>query len=547
MPTVSIKKLLIPLTILGGIWGDLAYGQHTVSPSLNGIFFDDFRARSLSQQRVKQTEDQSKYRYHRGYYRAEGAGPEEEIVQEAASSDDLGKPFPQGDLYTHSRRYGREFGRYSTGAMVYESAFAGPYVTDWFNDRDYNVKLGSIPLQVSARAELEYNDNVRRSSENETGSFIGTLYGYVRGDYYLTEETRLSIQFGLGYEYYFDDPELSGQGRWLDEGGLNIPIGSGFDFDVLVGDAVITFYERFQTRNATEDDFRLDDLETYSEFQNSAGIAVNYSLNSRINFTLGYNRSDNIALDDTFSFLDNGRNSVQASVAYSPDQIWTAGVNVTGSCIGYPDDIKNDATAFSAGVFLSSPITKNTSIRFGAGSQILDFDEGGAIQDNSDLDDYYYNIALQNQLNARVSHSLSFGHEAFLGTRSNFVTVDYIRYGVGWIAYRGSRVSASVFYEEEDSSESIAEEDFNRYGLDIYAGHQLTEWLFLGLGYHYGDTDSSLVGRDYDQHSFSIDTSYPLTEDLNLSVGYQFWTTNSETGADDFDQNRIFMNVNYYF
>jgi len=552
---VSPQIKALPALTAGAIFfTSSVLAQDGVTPSLNGMFFDDLRARSLDAERpATHSAGRPSYRFHRGYYRS--LGPQ--AAQDRASLDQriygktggasLGSPFPEGDLYSHSQRYGREFGRYSAAGYGRDSVFAGPSVTDGFNSGHRNFKLGPIPFQVGLGADLEYNDNLTRSSTDQRSSLIAGVQASLRGNYNISRWNRISIGGGIGYDYYFDHPEVAGQGRITENGGLNIPLGSGFSFDVLLGDVIITFYDRFSTRSVTQDDFALDDLDIFSQFQNTAGVATNWAVNSAINMSLGFSRSDQVALDDDFGFLDNGRNSLRGSISWSPTQVWTAGVNASTSWVDYRDQVQNDGSIYNVGAFFSSPITRNTSIRAGGGTQIFDFDQGGLNGDRSDLNDYYYNVSLQNQLNARVSHSITFGHESSLGTRSNFVTTDYVRYGVGVIGYRGSRMSASVFYEEEASSGGISEEDFQRVGFDGYIGHQVTEWFHLGIGYHYGKTDSSVDERDYDQHSFSIDTSYPITPNIRMGLGYRFWTVDSDGDESDFDQNRLLMNLYYQF
>jgi hypothetical protein len=171
----------------------------------------------------------------------------------------------------------------------------------------------------------------------------------------------------------------------------------------------------------------------------------------------------------------------------------------------------------------------------------------GNTQDASDLNDYYYNVTLTNQLSARVTQVLSFGHESALGNVSNFITADYINYGLSAIAWRGSRISMSTYYEHAEMSGGREAEDLEQYGLDLYLSHQFNSRVRVGTGYHYGVTDSALAGRDFVQHALSADVSYALSPKATLSFGYRFFTTDAEDDANDFDQNRVVMALNYNF
>ncbi|RBP41178.1 uncharacterized protein (PEP-CTERM system associated) [Roseimicrobium gellanilyticum] len=166
---------------------------------------------------------------------------------------------------------------------------------------------------------------------------------------------------------------------------------------------------------------------------------------------------------------------------------------------------------------------------------------------NSELDDYYYNVTLFNQLNARISHQLSFGHESSLNTSSNFLTADYVTYAVGMIAWRGARFTLSTYYEDAEDSGGRLAEDVEQWGIDALLTHRLNSRLVLGLGYHYGNTDSNIELRDYNQHAFSLDVSWAFNRKMNVGVGYRYLTTDAEDERQSFDQNRFVMSMNYNF
>jgi hypothetical protein len=176
-----------------------------------------------------------------------------------------------------------------------------------------------------------------------------------------------------------------------------------------------------------------------------------------------------------------------------------------------------------------------------------DTDENSRSYDNEDLSDYYYNVTLFSQINSRFSHQLTFGHESSLNTTSNFITADYVTYGIGIIAWRGSRLSLSGYYEEASESGGRLAEDTEQFGFDAFLSHRLTDHVTLGLGYHYGDTDSSLVDRDYVQHAFTVDLNYAFTQKMNVGLGYRYLTTDAEDPTESFDQNRVILTVNYNF
>ena len=166
---------------------------------------------------------------------------------------------------------------------------------------------------------------------------------------------------------------------------------------------------------------------------------------------------------------------------------------------------------------------------------------------NSSSSNYYYNVSLFNQLNARVSQQLTFGRESSLNTNSNFVTSDYVTYAVGIIAWRGARLTMSGYYENAKDSGGRLAEDVEQWGLDAMLTHRLNDKLTVGLSYHYGNTDSATVLRDYAQHAYSLDVNWAFNRKVNMGFGYRFLTTDAEDETQSFDQSRFVMSMNYNF
>ena len=170
---------------------------------------------------------------------------------------------------------------------------------------------------------------------------------------------------------------------------------------------------------------------------------------------------------------------------------------------------------------------------------------------------YYYNVTISNRLTSRVSHAINFGHESALNTTSNYVSADYVSYGLGIIAWKGSRLAISGYYEnaKESGGTNDTSPQFNgrdrqnlqQYGVDLYLTHQLTSRFRLGFGYHYGIADSNLIDGDYTQQSFSFDVSFALSRRTAMSIGYRFYETNADREDQSFQQNRIIMALNYNF
>ncbi len=536
--------------------GGVIHAQYGASPSQTGMFFNDLR------NRVYQKDQQSGvrggeavYDYSRGVYvgaadeRAMGQAAE---VSASESMRQMGEPAVRSGYAGYSARAAGDYGRYS-GPYPSESTFFAPtYVSDPFLGGRRNLKIGPVNVGFGLTSSVEYNDNITRSSTDPIDDVISTTLLSITANYQITRNNALTLNTTLGFDHYFNHPEVAPYGG---DFVLNVLPGSSIAFDMKVGPVDFVIYDRMSVRPATQNDFALDPTEVFGVFQNDAGIAAQWAVNSDINLSLNFMRSDAISMEDEANIFDRQTNSIHGSLAWSPHQTWTLGVEGGASWVSYPEGFNNDGVLTNAGVFYSMPISRSTFVRVSAGVQSFDFDApdqedvaaGVSNGDGSNLSDYYYNVSLTNQFNARISQTLSFGHESALNTTSNYVTADFVSYGVGIIAWRGSRLSLSGYYEDSEESGGSSVEDLQQYGFDAYLSHQLNSRARLGFGYHYGDTSSSIIGRDYVQHAFNIDFTYALSRKLSMSLGYRFWTTDADDEGSEFDQSRAIMSMSYNF
>lgn len=191
---------------------------------------------------------------------------------------------------------------------------------------------------------------------------------------------------------------------------------------------------------------------------------------------------------------------------------------------------------------------KNTLETTTADKEEQDTTENSRSFDSSnDFSDYYYNVTISNQLNAWISHQLSFGHESALNSSSNYITADYAMYGIGIIAWRGARLSISGYYEKSAESGGRLAEDVEQRGVDVLLTHRLTSRITAAVGYHQGINDSTTFNRDYKQRAYSLDLNYAVNQRLNVSLGFRKLSTRAEDELQSFDQKRITLAVTYNF
>ena len=631
MTQLSPKTQLLRRFSLGLIAGSVllaagtASAQFSVSPSQTSLFYNDLRQRA--QQQNGTSVDESASRSSGNYDFDPTAG---------YTGDSSGRPMGEREAFDYEGARGmgqqntrsgsvgysrRAAGDYTSSGSPYPSTgtfFAPTYITDPFLAGKRNIKLGGMNIGLGLSANAEYNDNINRGNgSNRLDEYIAGAYVNLDARYPITRNNSLNLTGLIGVDHYFNHPELSGNGK---DFVTNVAPGSSISFDVRVGDVLFVIYDRISVRPASQDSFSLDNKDIFSVFNNDAGLAMNWDINSRLNLSLNFNRADSQALSDVYKIYDRSINSYSGSLAWRPTGTYTVGLEGSYSTVNYDQNYNTDGTTLSLGVFFILPISHSTVLKASGGYQHFTFDAPpsftrtvtdasvatlqntltaldnqianvnktspdaataqanlAALQaqrnqvsnqlstaqvtkqredatynahtfDNSTKNDgYYYNVTFVNQLNARMNQFLNVGHESTLNTNSNFITSDYVTYGIGAIAWRGSRLTVSGYYEHSDESGGRLAENIDQYGIDVSLIHRLSDHLSVALGYHYGNTDSNQLLRDYSQNSYSIDFSYALSRRMSLGFGYRYWTTSAEDPTQDFDQNRFIMTMNYNF
>lgn len=540
---------------------ETANAQFGVSPSQTSNFFNDFRNRA-GQMKASEAAGAPRsgdvvYDYESGAYVSQEDQEGFQSLQELLRSD---RQISQPSVRSGSSAFAaRSVGDYTSYSGQYNQAlsyFAPTYTSDPFLTGKRNLKLGPLNVGLGLYQGLEYNSNVQRTA-NAVSDIISSTLLNINANYRLTQRNVLSLTMGIGVDHYFDHPELAsyGNGSYL----LNILPGSTLAFDIKAGPVYITVYDRISVRPAVNNAVVGTNLNnSFGVFQNDFGIAANWQINSAWALALNYTNTWSDALGSNNNQFDRTINSLHASLTYSPTASWVLGTEGGISLLNYKQDTLNDGKLFNWGAFLSVPLGKSTTVKLAGGYQRFLFDAPTVVApgDNTDLNGYYYSFAITNQLNARFSHTLSFGHESSINLASNYITADYINYGLSMVAWKGGRFSLSGYYEHASPSFSSplfpgSQYDIVQHGLDFYYTHQLTSKLRLGAGYHFGradsDTPSGVAIQNYDQHGFSVDLNYMLNAKAGLNLGYRYFITDSKNVNNDSTQTRVILGFNYNF
>ena len=585
----SSSLIAIALGVVQLIGLSEAHAQYGASPTQTGLFFDDLRSRQKAESAATTTgtrDGDVTYDYNSGVYRANDGPSMGQRTTDYESAREVSRPSVRSGSNAFAARTVGDYTNYAGQYASPTGFFAPTYISDPFLNGRRNVRLGPINVGFGLYQGFEYNDNINRSGTNPQEDFISTTLLNIDANYQITQNNRLSLTTAIGFDHYFNNPDLAPYGN--NGFVLNVLPGSTLAFDIKAGPVFITVYNRSSVRPAAQNDFALTRNQVFGVFQNDTGVAANWRINSAWTLSMNYMHS---FADPLQTDANNGANpvnntnnfgrttdSIHGSLTYSPNGTWVAGLEGGFTSLKYDGGFNNDGTLSNLGAFFVLPVGDKTYIRLAAGYQNFDFEDirttgnpareffrRGPVystatpltnEDNSDLSDFYYGVTISNQLNSRISQSLSFGHESSLNVTSNFISSDYVNYGMSIIAWKGSRISLSGYYEQADGSGGAYAQDLSQYGLDFYISHRLNSKVTLGAGYHVGRTDTDAAGEfatrgNFDQHALNFDVTYALSPKANMVLGYRYFMTDVTTGPgfdyQDFEQNRFIIGLNYNF
>jgi hypothetical protein len=617
-----------PIALAGFLMlGGALNAQMGVAPSQNGMFFNDIRNRasqvregfSSSAPSGPTTGTEGSYTFEESQYlglpvdqRALGSSQGLDVIARP-----VGTPMAAGGARTsaYSRRLANDNTGYNGPYPSANTFFAPTYVSDPFLAGKRNLKVGPVNIGMGLTGALEYNDNVLRASTyrppaltaatgtstpsgadavaprfaGKVDDMIASAYLNLDVNYPISAHNRLSLTASIGVSHYFYHPELAPNG---DGFSLTILPGTALSFDFKVGNVVFTLYDRMSVQPASQDAFALDNSDIFGNFQNDAGIAMNWAINSELNLSLNLNNSilralqngTNIAGQNRFQQYDRTVNSLSGSLAWTPSGTWTVGLEGSYSNINYKEDYNNDGNTLSGGVFVVLPVTRNTMVRVAGGMQSFDFktpplfnrtvtDQSLTATQNTitNLNAQIAAInvsatdptqaqaaqtqlaALQTQLTqaqdtltkqtaTKASEDVTAGSRTF--DRTNKLN-DYY-YNVIVSNQLNSRVSQQLSFGHESSLNNTSDlitADYVSYGLGIIAWRGARITL---SGYYEDSTESGgNLKEDVKQFGFDVNLTHRLGEHLTAGVGYHYGNINSDLPLRDYDQNSFTVDLNY--
>ncbi len=396
-----------------------------------------------------------------------------------------------------------------TDAMANDSA--SEMCQKQMQNPDYTFKSGDFRTLLVPSLSVQWNDNINCTENNLQEDIIllptlGTIISYP-----LTDRNLLQVNIIMGYSAYLFHQDLSS---------FYLQSGSGLSFNIYIKDILINLHDRFSFMQNSAQNPTVAGTGAYGAFQNIVGLSAKWNL-ERVQLTLGYDHQTFLSTSGQFSDTDFSSESGYARAGYTLNSKLTAGLESTASYTYYNQDVLNNSTSYSIGVYGDWRPDSFLEIQPRLGCAIDVFGQNSQSVQNSTLNSWYADLKISDKVRRSVNVSLDAGHLISAGAQSDIVEDYYANAGIVWNFIRGLAFQTSLFFQHGNQGEGttliapmnpyanlVSNEIYNWYGGGLGLTHAITRRFDLGLNYQFTQRASSLADRGYTQNLVGLMLTY---------------------------------------
>jgi hypothetical protein len=366
----------------------------------------------------------------------------------------------------------------------------------------YTVKSGDLRLLANCALSLDWNDNVYLSKQNQQDDFILRPRVGLNASYPLTQRNLLQLNVTFGYDKYLNHNGLS---TWY------LQSGSELSFDVYIKEFLINLHDRFSYTQDSAQEAAVANTGSYGTFQNTAGVLGTWDLQD-LTPSLGYDHQTYLSTSSQFDYTDHSTEMVVARTGLKVHPQATVGVEGTFSSTAYDQQVLNDNTGYSVGVFGEWRPGAYFSLQPRFGYIFCDFQQTSRVTSAEDVDGWYGDLTIRHDATKHLSYSLSAGHEVRLGLEADAIKDWYVRSSITWKMLERVSVLTGLFYEHGKQTggnvPGFTEDNYDWYGGNIALTYSLLKNILIGLNYRLTMRSSNVASQEYTQNMVGIEVSY---------------------------------------
>ena len=377
---------------------------------------------------------------------------------------------------------------------------------------DYTYKNGNFRLLVIPALSLQWNDNINATQTGKEDDFIILPTVGVVMSYPLSERNLLQVNVTGGYDEYTMHPHLSS---------FYLQTGSGLSFNVSVKDILINLHDQISYVENSSQNPQVAGTGTYGTFQNDAGLSGDWSL-KYFDFTLGYDHQNSESTSAEFDQINNSTESAYTRLGYKFSSKLTAGVEGTIAYTAYNQNVLNDNTAYSAGVYAIWKPGSFLQIEPRVGYTLDQFEHTSQDLQTSNLNSWYVDVNISHQITRAINYTIDAGHNISSGLQSDVNEYWYANAGLGWNFAPGLSLQPTFSYQHGNSGFGSTVLSAGMSNPFLLQQHEIYDWYVTGVSLNYAvskrltvscsyqltERTSSLADRGYTQNIVGITLTY---------------------------------------
>lgn len=390
--------------------------------------------------------------------------------------------------------------------MANESAAMA--MTEQEKSLDYTFKSGDFKVLLTPALSFQWNDNVNCTETGQQSSLIILPTLGVAMSYPLSDRNLLQLNVTVGYSEYVQHSSLS---SWY------LQAGSGLSFNFYIKDIMFNLHDQFSYVQNSALNPQVAGTGSYGTFNNSAGILTSWSLRY-FDLSLGYDHQNTLATSSQFSQSDNATESGYGRAGYKLNSKLTAGLEGTIAYTHYNQNILNDSTSYSGGLYGDWNPDKFVHVEARGGYSVAQFQQMSQFVETSDQGSWYADLNINHALTRSLNYSIDAGRNMNLGVQSDLNEYWFVNGNVTWNFIRNFSFQPNIFFQHGQQGIGstiliatptlVPTETYTWYGGGLSFNYTITKRFVASLSYTITQRNSSLSGRSYTQNLVGIQITY---------------------------------------
>jgi hypothetical protein len=369
------------------------------------------------------------------------------------------------------------------------------------------LRIGPVTFDVGVGYSLEASDNIRFSEFDRKSDLINRPSVRLGITYPLSRNSRLTLGGQFGYTDYIKHSEFDT---------FFITPDSELAYDLRIGDAVVTVYDRFDYSQDVATEAALSGVAEFRRIQNLVGVRAVWRVDK---WTLqgGYGHLNVLGEGESLRYLERSDEELFGRVGYHFHTSGEAGMEASADFSDYVLASQNDSITVSVGPFVSWRAGEAFQVSLRGGVAYSIFEATNSMVAGTDVTSYYVGVDADHHLTRHIAHGCSVRHDIRAGINrdSDYIESTHFDYHLAWAFHRNATLNLALFGEFSED--------------------------------HRVDNAVSALGETYNQFGVTPEIVYSLTRRFSLSARYAFTMRNSDEMFRSYRENRVALGATYRF